>query len=159
MRIAVSSLRTVEKNGGLDSFLLKSKKFEVLINDKLEELALIDIAIVNIPFLGSGAVWDTNNIEELFLTRSEGMNIGLSSIGAQIKQLGALDKNGLHLIFDNKNSKNSQILVNSPIAPGKIIQSKINQWKELVYHQTHRYGPTQSSVLVHSMSIPAGGYY
>ena len=26
LRIAVSSLRTVEKNGGLDSFLLKSKK-------------------------------------------------------------------------------------------------------------------------------------
>ena len=122
------AVRKTEKT----EFLLKSKKFEVLINDKLEELALIDIAIVNIPFLGSGAVWDTINIEELFLTRSEGMNIGLSSIGAQIKQLGALDKNGLHLIFDNKNSKNSQILVNSPIAPGKIIQSKINQWKELV---------------------------
>ena len=26
LRIAVSSLRTVEKNGGLDSFLIKSKK-------------------------------------------------------------------------------------------------------------------------------------
>ena len=59
------AVRKTEKT----EFLLKSKKFEVLINDKLEELALIDIAIVNIPFLGSGAVWDTNNIEELVLRR------------------------------------------------------------------------------------------
>ena len=121
------AIRTEDKK----RLVRKSKKFEVSINEHVKDLALIDIAVVNIPFLGAGAIWDTNNLQELFLTRSEATNIGLSSIGAQIKQLGALDEKGLHLSFNNGNSKNNEILVNSPIAPGKIIQSRINKWKEL----------------------------
>ena len=115
-----------------EQLVIKSKKFEVSVNEKLKDLALIDIAVVKIPFLGARAVWDTNNLQELFLTRSEVMNIGLSSIGAQIKQLGALDEKGLHLSFTNGSVKKNGIIVNSPIAPGKIIQSKVKNWKELI---------------------------
>ena len=46
--------------------------------------------------------------------------------------MGALDEKGLHLSFTNGSVKKNGIIVNSPIAPGKIIQSKVKNWKELI---------------------------
>ena len=64
-------------------------------------------------FVGSRAVWDTNRIREMVLTRVEPGNIGLSSIGAHIVAGQIPAGHGLFLRVD---SGPDQVM--APVAPG-----------------------------------------
>lgn len=78
-----------------------------------DDLALVDAVIYAERFVGSRAVWDTNRIREMVLTRVEPGNIGLSSIGAHIVAGQIPAGHGLFLRVD---SGPDQVM--APVAPG-----------------------------------------
>ena len=88
---------------------------EVYLNNKLADIALVDVAVSKETFVGSRAIWDINSVHEIFLGRSTPASIGLSSIGAQLCPSLPGDKSGTHLII-GKGGKS----VIAPIAPGMI---------------------------------------
>ena len=87
------------------------------------DIALVDAAVYDERFVASRAIWDMSKIMELFLTRAEPGNIGLSAIGAHLprKNLASVNETfssngkGLYLRM-SPNGK--QVL--APIAPGLI---------------------------------------
>jgi predicted polyphosphate/ATP-dependent NAD kinase len=88
---------------------------EVYLNNKLADIALVDVAVSKETFVGSRAIWDMNSVHEIFLGRSTPASIGLSSIGSQLCPSLPGDKSGTHLII-GKGGKS----VIAPIAPGII---------------------------------------
>ena len=75
---------------------------------------LVDIAIVDEPMgIASRAVWDTEKIQEVFLTRASPLSIGLSAIGGFIRPLSSHTAMGLHVTIDPRGKP-----VRVPLAPG-----------------------------------------
>ncbi|AWT58843.1 MAG: hypothetical protein DF168_00015 [Candidatus Moanabacter tarae] len=94
-----------------------------LENRPPSDIALIDATVYDERFVASRAIWDVSKILELFLTRPEPGNIGLSAIGAHLprENLLGFDEtlssygNGLYLRMSPEGKE-----VTAPIAPGLI---------------------------------------
>lgn len=91
----------------------RCKKLE-LVQRNRREIALVDIAVTNDDRVGSGAVWNTTSISELFLTFAEADRIGLSAIGAHVQPVGRREPQGLALGL----SASADLIVHPPVAPG-----------------------------------------
>tara|TARA_Y100001960_G_scaffold93917_2_gene101299 strand:+ start:10628 stop:11599 length:972 start_codon:yes stop_codon:yes gene_type:complete len=96
------------------------------IDDKYEDLALIDLAISNQNFVGSKAIWDPNVLDQLFLTQSNPISIGLSSIGSKLTEIP--QNHALKIEFGKKGDK-----IYAPIAPGLITEINIKNWELFSY--------------------------
>ena len=77
-----------------------------------DDLALIDIALVEGSFTASRAVWDVGALRELLVTTAEPATIGLSSVAAKVAPIGRREFGGVHVSFGPGQ------LVRAPIAPG-----------------------------------------
>lgn len=80
-----------------------------------EEIALIDAALCDDPFVAARAIWAGSRIRELILTRAEPGVIGLSSIGAHLLGGDYPPGHGLYLRLAATGRP-----VTAPIAPGLI---------------------------------------
>lgn len=80
-----------------------------------EEIALIDAALYDDPFVAARAIWAGSRIRELLLTRADPGVIGLSSIGAHLLGGDYPPGQGLYLRLAAAGRP-----VTAPIAPGLI---------------------------------------
>ncbi len=85
-----------------------------------EDLALVDIAFAREPLIGARALWDIARIGELFLTRAEPWNVGLSSIGAKLHPTPLDAPRGLHIVIGPGGRRTL-----APIVPGRYEQVEI----------------------------------
>ena len=83
------------------------------VDENEKDIALIDLALSKQNFVGSKAIWDPEMIEELFLTKSSPLSIGLSSIGSRV--LSTNKNKGLRIIFGQQGK-----VIYAPKAPGLI---------------------------------------
>ena len=70
-----------------DKATTRHTRLEVYLDGALRDIALVDLAVSRERFVGARAIWDISTLHELFLTRAEPTSIGLSAIGARLKQL------------------------------------------------------------------------
>lgn len=96
-----------------ESSIFTSTKLEVIIDEKVMDLALVDAAVYDDIFTGSRAVWEIDKVSQIFLNRAAPDSIGLSSIGGFIQPISAASPQGLYVEL----GKNG-FLINAPIAPG-----------------------------------------
>ena len=96
--------------GVVDSADVTSRhtRLEVLIDGELRDIALVDLAVSTERFVGGRAVWDMTTLDELFLTRSESTNIGLSAIGAQLMRVAPDEQSGLRIILGPRRRQSSR---------------------------------------------------
>src|SRR5262245_63048712 len=94
-----------------------NKQLEVAINGR-REIALVDVAIVDEPFVGSRALWKTEGFRELFVTFAEPGGIGMSSIVGFLAPVKRTSPYGRRVVFGRRDSAPTLIL--APIAPGLI---------------------------------------
>jgi hypothetical protein len=93
----------------------RAKKLVVRAGDRAEE-ALVDVAITAADRVGSGAVWDTTSIRELFLSFAEPDAIGLSAIGGHLHPIGRGEPSGLAIALGEP----AVATVRPPIGPGLV---------------------------------------
>jgi hypothetical protein len=89
--------------------------------------ALVDIVVTDIPYVGARAVWSMEPISEIFINKVKPTGIGFSSIGFNLTKNLKFEESIYIKISKNKNS--SKIKFYSPIAPGKIEEIFIDNWK------------------------------
>ncbi len=77
-----------------------------------DDLALVDLALINGMFTASRAVWDLSAVRELIVTCAEPASIGLSSVVAQVHPVMRHEPGGVHVKLGPGRS------VRAPIAPG-----------------------------------------
>ncbi len=91
------------------------------------ERALVDVAILSGNEVGSGAIWESAAIGELFLTFAEPQAIGLSSIGGHLRPVCRDEPTGLHIRLGPPAVHRVRV----PLAPGLLSDIDIAQLAEL----------------------------
>ncbi|MCM8747961.1 NAD(+)/NADH kinase [Thermomicrobiaceae bacterium CFH 74404] len=104
----------------------RTKRLEIWLDGELADIALVDVAISQHPFIGTRAIWDLSTLHELVLARTEPGCIGLSSIGAHLCPLAREDERGLHIHLGDQGQPVSAIL-----APGMIRTVRVQRWRAL----------------------------
>lgn len=105
----------------------RSCMFEILIDDVVNDIALVDAAVYNDVFFASKAVWDMEKVPQLFLTRCSPSSIGLSAIGGQLQELSSEEPLGLAL----KMGETGSIKVTASIAPGMFADVLVSDVSEM----------------------------
>lgn len=106
----------------------RSKRLEVLIEGEVADIALVDAAVSRQMFVGARAVWEPQSLYSMFLTRAEPSCIGLSSIGARLRQVEIDDPFGLFLRFDGEPDDTAK-RVTAPVGPGLVSSVDVMAWK------------------------------
>ncbi len=101
-------------------------RLEVYFDGRLRDIALVDLAVSRERFVGARAIWDIATLHELFLTRSEPVSIGLSAIGARLRQVSPQEGRGLYIRLGK-----GRTVVNAPVAPGLVQDIEIAEWKTI----------------------------
>ncbi len=73
------------------------KLITVTVDDQPHDLALIDAAVMEGAHIGSRAIWQTDAIREIVLTRAQPDGIGLAAVGGMVASVTPDDDLGLHL--------------------------------------------------------------
>ena len=106
----------------------RSKRLEVVVEGEMVDIALVDAAISRQMFVGARAVWEPQSLFAMYLTRAEPSSIGLSSIGAHLKQVEIDDPHGLYLRFDGDPDETAK-RVTAPVGPGLVSSVDVMAWK------------------------------
>jgi len=85
------------------------------IVDDGDDLALVDVALVEGRFAGSRAVWDPARLRDIVACIAEPDAVGLSSIAAAVHLVGRDEPGGMHVRIGNGRT------VRVPIAPGLFV--------------------------------------
>ena len=99
-------------------------RLEVYLDGQLHDIALVDMAVSRERFVGARAIWDISTLHEIFLTRAEPTSIGLSSIGARLKQVSPQEERGLYIRLGE-----GKTVVSAPVAPGLVRDIEIAEWR------------------------------
>lgn len=98
----------------LESIATRAKVLDVVAPPGgKDDLALVDLALVDGMFTASRAVWDLDLLRELIVTTAEPATIGLSSIAARVAPVRRSEPGGVHL-----RTGPGALTVRAPIAPG-----------------------------------------
>jgi predicted polyphosphate/ATP-dependent NAD kinase len=97
----------------------------VIKDGKIEDIALIDAVVVNESYIGSRALWHTDLLEEIFVTRSTSYDIGMVSIPGRLKEV-KVNEGGVFLKVGESNQK-----VRAAIAPGVIREIPVEEWRKV----------------------------
>lgn len=138
-----------------DKCCYRSSIFDIIVDDKVEDIALVDAAVYNDVFLASKAVWQIDKVPQLFLTRCCACSIGLSAIGGQLCEILPEEPRGLALdIGDSAETK-----VTASIAPGMFAEVPIQKMTEMEPGELFSIGVSPGLVAVdgeREVEIPYG---
>jgi predicted polyphosphate/ATP-dependent NAD kinase len=93
----------------------RCKLVEIEIEENAREIALVDAVVMDPGFVGSRAIWETDHIREIVLTRAEPSAVGMSALGGMLEPVAPSDDFGLHLVLGK-----GDVEVDAAIAPGLI---------------------------------------
>lgn len=127
--------------GAAAAAVYKSKKLVIHKNGQPADIALIDAVVLADRFIGSRAIWNVERIRQIVLTRGEPHNIGISSIGGNLRPIGARDSKGLSIDFGG-----SAAAVLAPIAPGIIVPVAYEKFREIQIGETVAIAQTPCTV-------------
>lgn len=105
---------------------ITSKRIEVYLDGKLQDIGLIDLAVSKERAVAARAIWNIDTIDQLVLCRAEPSGIGLSSIGAWLHPISASDQMAMHLTLGPDGAT-----VMAAIAPGMVRRVPVAQWRLL----------------------------
>lgn len=116
------------------------------------ELALVDVAILSTDRIGTGAVWEPDTIEELFLSFAPADGIGLSAIGGHLQPTGRHEPLGLAIQLlptpETTGPVTSTQRVAAPIGPGLFATFDVASWSKLAVGQTITASASSGTVAI-----------
>ncbi len=113
----------------IEKYSKREKKLEIYENNKLTDSSLVDVVISRTPYIGSRAIWDIKNVDEIFISKVSYEGIGFSSIGYSLIKKDLSFNQGIHISLGQNDYSNPQKIM-SAIAPGKIEEIEILGWEE-----------------------------
>ncbi len=102
----------------------RAKRVELRL-DGTAEFALVDAAVCRDPFVGSRAIWRTDQARTLVLARADPWAMGLSSIGGRLCPTSASCDAGLFVEL----GEGTPVL--AAVAPGRVLPVEVRSWRRL----------------------------
>jgi hypothetical protein len=78
-------------------YVRPTKRLEIFLDDKLADVALIDVAVTRSSDLASRALWKPEQIEHAFLTSTSVTGIGVSSLGVYAREVSEDEPRGVYI--------------------------------------------------------------
>jgi len=103
----------------------KRKRLEIFQEDKLKDIALIDIAVTMHSYVGAKAIWKPELLKEIVVTECSPYNIGLSSIAGNIKEIKMNEDHGFYVEIGDCE------MIKAAIAPGVLREIGIKNFRIL----------------------------
>lgn len=91
---------------------------DLLVDGKVSDMALIDVATTRQGTVGARAIWDPSIISEVVLSRITPAEIGMASLGALLFPDACGGCSGAHVVVDHAGGATQRVL--APLAPGLI---------------------------------------
>ena len=110
-----------------EKFSYKTKKLDIFFDKDYVDSALVDVVATDIPHIGARAVWNMESVSEVIVNKVKPTGIGFSSIGFNLAKNLKSDESIYVKISKNKSKSNLRI--HSPIAPGRIEEIFVDNWK------------------------------
>ena len=92
----------------------------------IEELALVDVLVVEKASVGARAVWEPELVRLIVVTQSSPLKIGLSSVVGRLISISPEEERGAVVELGEGGE-----MVKAPIAPGLVEEIKIRRWEFL----------------------------
>lgn len=125
-----------------DSFIRRQKRIEITKNGEPADIALVDVVLSNDPVIGSKAIWKTDSILGVVVSRCHPASIGFSSIAGVRQIITESDPYG-GLVFIGKGYHE----VVAPVAPGVLEQIGVSPMTRLPIGQPYRWEPRERGTL------------
>ena len=106
-----------------DAATFRHSRLDVFVDGEYRDMALVDVAVSKERFVGARAIWDMATLHQLFLTRANVTSIGLSAIGARLRQVAPDAHEGLYLRFGTGGDS-----VLAPVSPGSVERVDVAEW-------------------------------
>lgn len=119
---------------GQDGMCYRSKRLDVLVNGKVVDIALVDVAAVSGQFIGSRAVWDAGTLRQVAVTQASPTSIGLSSIIGLIQPVSVYEGFGI-IATIQPNGLDWKVL--APVGPGILAKIPVADLKTLPPGSAH----------------------
>ncbi len=104
----------------------RHKRLLVRVNGETIDQALVEVALVSTNFVGARAVWETQRLRQIFVTRAQPTNIGLSSVIGVVHPVDRAYPGGASVTTADDGRK-----VMVPIAPGSLVPVGIGEIIEM----------------------------
>ena len=109
---------------GLEDVVSTHKRLIILENGSESDMALIDVVVLEQPFIGSRAIWNLSEVKQIICTRAEPNSMGLSCIGGCVCPVGPDDDHGLHLKLGE-----GSLRARAAVLPGVIEEIGIQEFR------------------------------
>ena len=120
----------------------RHKRLLIRVNGREIDQALVEVALIETAYVGARAVWETVNLRQVFVTRAQPVNIGLSSVIGVVHPVDPAYPGGASVITAHDGRK-----VMVPIAPGSLVPVGIGEIIEMVPGVNHPVDPLRPAVL------------
>ena len=100
----------------------RHKRLLVHVNGETVDQALVEVALVSSSFVGARAVWETGSLRQVFVSRAQPTNIGLSSVVGVAHPVDPAHPGGACVTTAAYGRK-----VMVPIAPGSVVPVGIGE--------------------------------
>jgi hypothetical protein len=125
-------------------FCTRHKYFDVWIDGKVVDIALVDVGVIRDDFIGAKAVWSKDRISQVAVTRSKPLVTGLSSIVGMVRRVEPSDPYGV-LVTTGEDSASRVMMV--PLQPGELQWVGISEIQTLLPDQFYSLRINQNSVI------------
>jgi len=103
-------------------FCQRHKRLLVRVNGAEVDQALVEVSLISTTFVGARAVWEIGDLRQVFVSRAQPVNIGLSSVIGVVQPVDPADPGGAMttIVSDGR-------LVMVPIAPGSLVPVRVGE--------------------------------
>ena len=126
--IAGSAAAYVAHHPDIDRVQLcqRHKRLLITIDGQLRDQALVEVTLVSTAFVGARAVWEAEALRQIFVSRAQPVNIGLSAIIGVVRPVGPTQPVGAtaRILPDGRK-------VRVPLAPGYIVPVGLGEVTEM----------------------------
>lgn len=123
---------TATKACDCEDFIHRQKRIEICKDGVFTDIALIDAVISNDPIVGSKAIWKTDSILGIVVSRCHPVSIGFSSIAGMRQIISVKDRHGGMVLLDDAHER-----LIAPVAPGIIEHIGVSPMRELLIGQNY----------------------
>ncbi len=105
-------------------------RLDVVVDGQPADLALVDVAVYDDPFVAARAIWDISKVREIFLSRAAPSNVGLSSIGGSLPCAPMDSQHGAYLRLADPGSTDG-VELTAPVGPGLVKPVRVSAFRLL----------------------------
>jgi hypothetical protein len=113
----------------------RQKLLHLTTDTGVEDVAVVDVALVAHAYTGALAVWHPEAVEDLVLAIADPVRPGLSHIGSRLHPLTGSDNYGLRLVLGESPSTK---VVDAVLAPGLMGRFSVARWETFAFEQPIR---------------------